>query len=519
MGQHGRMESQNIRDRVQQAYPQGPDAVVALVVAFVGEFAAQVESLASRVAALETENAALRTEIAALRTANATLQARLRTDSHNSSKPPSSDGPGVKPHPKSQRVATGRKPGGQPGHVGHTLTVVDEPDAVVVHPPAQCHVCGRSLHDVPALRRERRQVIDVPPVNVRVVEHQAETKCCPDCGAETSGAFPAEVAAPVQYGPGVATVAVYLNQEQLLPLERTTEVLADLFGCPISEGTVESAVEECHVQLAPVEAAIKQGIVAAPVGHFDETGAAIAGKRSWLHVAGTAGLTHYATHPKRGRKAMDAIGILPQFRGRAIHDGLVSYWHYAACTHGLCNAHHLRELTFVAEELGQPWAQQMKDLLREIKAAVATAHGHGRNGLATAVTEAFTARYAALLDAGGKANPPPAPTGRRGRPKLGKAGSLVERLREHQGATLAFMEDLAVPFDNNQAERDLRMVKVREKISGCFRTPKGADRFCRIRGYISTLRKQGIPILSALSRTIAGDPLLPATTCPRAPPG
>jgi transposase len=504
------MDRQDMRDRVVQAYAHGPDAVVAVVVAFVGELAAQVESLSARVAALETANAALRTE-------NAALQARLRADSHNSSKPPSSDGPGVKPHPKSQRTRSGRQPGGQPGHPGHTLHLVDVPDEVQVHTPTHCETCGQSLADVAALRRERRQVVDLPPVKVRVVEHQVETKCCPGCGAETSGAFPVGVTAPAQYGPGVATVAVYLNQEQLLPVERTTEVLADLFGCPISQGTVESAVGACHAHLADVEAAIKHGIMAAPVGHFDETGIDLNAKLAWLHVASTRTLTSYAFHAKRGQQAMDAIGILAQFRGRAMHDGLVSYWHYETCAHGLCNGHHLRELTFIAEELGQPWAQDLKELLGEIKTTVASARTHGMSGLAAEVQEAFAARYDAIVEAGAKANPPPEPTGRRGRPKLGKAGSLVERLRQHKGATLAFMADFAVPFDNNQAERDLRMVKVREKISGCFRTTTGAERFCRIRGYISTLRKQGMPILSALGQALIGNPPMPATICPSAP--
>jgi len=504
------MDMESVRDQLRGAYPHGPDAVKGVVVVVVGEFAAQLESLSSRVAVLEAENAALRTE-------NAALRARLRMDSHNSSQPPSSDGPGVRPHPKSQRTPTGRKSGGQPGHVGHTLVLVDEPDEVVVHPPTQCHACGRSLEDVPSLRQERRQVVDLPPVKVRVVEHQVKTKCCPGCGAETSGVFPDGVKAPAQYGPGITTAAVYLNQGQLLPLERTSEVLADLFGCPISEGTVESAVAACHVQLAPVEAAIKHGIIAAKVAHFDETGANLSGKLTWLHVASTRCLTFYAAHAKRGRDAMDAIGVLPPFRGRAIHDSLVSYWQYGACTHGLCNGHHLRELTFVAEELGQPWAQDLKELLGEIKRAGDAAGEQGMSALPAEVTAAFGARYATALAKGRKANPPPQPTGRRGRPKLGKAGSLVERLREHRGATLAFMEDFAVPFDNNQAERDLRMVKVREKISGCFRTTTGAERFCRIRGYISTLRKQRMPILSALGQAIIGYPPMPTTTCPSAP--
>jgi transposase len=310
----------------------------------------------------------------------------------------------------------------------------------------------------------------------------------------------------------VATVGVYLNQEQLLPLERTCQVLGDLFGCPLSEGTLERAVGECHEQLAEVEAAIKRGVEEAEVGHFDETGVNIGGKLFWLHVGSTARLTFYAAHRKRGRAALDEIGVLASFRGRAIHDSLSSYWQYEQCQHGLCNAHHLRELTFVEEELGQPWAKDLKDLLLEIKLAVDEARGQGLNELSAEVKGEFGSRYDAILAEGLKANPPPQPTGKRGRPKRGKAGSLVDRLREHKEATLAFMEDFAAPFDNNQAERDIRMVKVREKISGCFRTTRGADRFCRIRGYISTLRKQGIPILSALGQAIAGCPPMPATT-------
>ncbi len=498
------MDNLSLRVRLRDVYPQGPDAVVDLILTVVGELAAQIETLSAAVTVLQVENVALRSE-------NAALRARLGTDSHNSSKPPSSDGPGVKPHPKSQRTPSGRKPDGQVGHVGHTLILVEEPDEVQVHAPPCCSGCGQSLGEIAAIRRERRQVVDLPPVTPRVVEHQVETKCCPDCGIETSGTFPTRVAAPVQYGPRVATVAVYLNQEQLLPLERTCAVLAEVFGCPIAEGTLERAVSDCYDQLAPVETAIKNGVTTASLVHFDETGVTVGAKTFWLHNASTARLTFYAAHPKRGREAFEAIGVLPQFRGRAMHDGLVSYWHYTGCAHALCNAHHLRELTFVAEELGQPWASDLKDLLVAMKEAVDTARGQGVSALAGPVTDAFTARYDAILAEGVRANPPPPSTGQRGRPKRGKAGNLLERLREHKGATLAFMKDFAVPFDNNQAERDLRMTKVRQKISGCFRTTTGADRFCRIRGYISTLRKQGIPILSALGQAFAGTPLMPAT--------
>ncbi|MDA8188225.1 MAG: IS66 family transposase [Dehalococcoidales bacterium] len=498
------MDTKSIRSKTLEAYQQGPDAVVEFVDRLVAEFVTQLEALSTRVSAMEIEIANLKAE-------NAALRARLSSNSRNSSKPPSSDGPGIKPHPKSQRKTSGRKSGGQPGHAGHTLRLVDDPDEVKVHAPSNCGACGRSLQEVPVVRRERRQVVDIPPVKAAVIEHQAETKRCPCCGEETSGAFPEDVAGPTQYGPGVATTAVYLNQEQLLPVERTCEVMADLFGCPIAEGTLQSAVARCHEGLAETEASIKSGIEKAAVAHFDETGMNVDGKNFWLHVASNEDLTYYSVHPKRGQAAMDAIDLLPKFQGRAIHDGMPSYWRYEECEHGLCNAHHLRELTFVEEELGQSWAKDMKELLLEIKEVVDEARDRGMARLSGRVKRRFNVWYDWILEMGMKANPPPEPTGKRGRPKRGKAGSLVDRLREHKGAVLAFMEDFTVPFDNNQAERDLRMMKVREKISGCFRTVSGAERFCRIRGYISTMRKQGISVADALRQVISGTPIVPAT--------
>ncbi len=475
----------------------------------IAETASRAE-LVRVIAAQQEQIAALTAHVVALTARVEELEARLATDSHNSSQPPASDGPGRKPHPQSLRTRSGRQPGGQPGHAGHTLQMVDAPDRVERHAPTQCGACGQSLVEIPAGRRERRQVVDLPQVRPQVVEHQAETKVCPACGVETSGVFPAGVAAPAQDGPGVAAGAVYLHQAQLLPLARTGEALAELFGCPLAEGTVARAVGACHAQLAEVEAAIKQAVIRAPVAHFDETGLNLGGQTTWLHVASTAQLTYYAAHRNRGRVAVDAIGVLPQFAGWAVHDGWAAYWQEGPCQHALCNAHHLRELTFVAEQLGQAWAQELHDLLREIKAAVDAARVAGLAALAADLQRDFAQRYAAVLAAGSAANPPPAPTGQRGRPKRGKAGSLVARLQTHQAATLAFMAYFAVPFDNNQAERDLRMTKVRQKISGCFRTATGADQFCRIRGYISTLRKQQLPVFAALRAAMVGAPTMPA---------
>src|SRR5579871_758202 len=246
---HGAMDTERMRAQVLDAYEHGPEAVVALVVTLMSAVATQVETLSARVTALEDENAALR--------------ATLATTSRNSGKPPSSDGPGVTPRPKSQRIASGRQPGGQPGHAGHSLRLVDAPDEVQVHAPSHCPGCGQSLEDVPAVRWERRQVSDLPPLRARIIEHRATTTCCPGCGTVTSGAFPSGVAAPVQYGAGVATLAVYLTQEQLLPLARTSAVLAEVFGCPVAEATLERAVAACHARLAAAEAAIKGAVTAA----------------------------------------------------------------------------------------------------------------------------------------------------------------------------------------------------------------------------------------------------------------
>ena len=492
------MDREGIRGRVLEAYQQGPDAVVELVLSLVTEFATRVDGLSARLAASDAKIAALR--------------AKLGANSRNSGKPPSTDGPGVRPHPKSQRGRSGLKSGGQTGHAGHTLRMSDHPDEVQRHTPRHCRGCGESLEEAPTIGQERRQVVDIPPVKARVIEHQAETRRCSSCGVETVGEFPEGVVAAIQYGPSVGTVAVYLNQEQLLPSDRTCKVLSDLFDCPMSEGTLERVVAECHERLFEVETAIRQGVEKAAIAHFDETGVNVGGKTHWLHVASTLMLTYYAVHRKRGREAIDEIGILAKYRGRAIHDGLASYWQYDECEHGLCNAHHLRELTFVEEELGQVWAKGLKDLLIEIKRSADDARERGLVELSVEARREFEARYDAILMAGLEVNPPQERTGKRGRPKRGKARCLVDRLRERKAATLAFMNDLAVPFDNNQAERDIRMVKVREKISGCFRTPIGAERFSRIRGYISTLRKQGLPIYSALRGALVGTPPMPATS-------
>lgn len=474
------------RDEFQAIYQRGPDATFALI-----------ESLLQRLDILTTRIQE--------------LESRLKKDSHNSSKPPASDGLAKKT--KSLRHRTGNPPGGQPGHPGATLCLVDIPDQVVQHHPQTCSSCGACLEGAPVLSKLRRQVHDLPPLALQVTEHQALCQLCPACQTKNQAAFPEEVAQPVQYGPCIKALCVYLQQYQLLPFERTHELLSDLLGGSLCAGTLARLLGVCHERLAGVESAIKQALVEASVVHFDETGLRIAQRTHWLHSASTTELTFYAHHEKRGKAATDAIGILPSFTGTSVHDAWTSYFGYSGCKHALCNAHLLRELTFIHEQMHQPWAAQMIELLLAMKQAVEAAKSAGDSCLSEAALADLLGRYQALLRdalAANAASEPPPKQCRRGRPRQSAAKNLLDRLRRYQWAVLAFLFDFAVPFDNNLAERDLRMSKVRQKISGCFRSAQGASQFCRIRGYISTLRKQGIHVLTALRSVFEGKPVMPA---------
>lgn len=424
------------------------------------------------------------------------LEERLAQNSQNSSKPPSSDGLSRIPH--SSRVPSGRKSGGQEGHPGSTLQAVSDPDHINRHSVNTCQKCRTSLISIKPDGIEKRQVFDIPPVKLAVTEHQAETKCCPFCGHINKAEFPEGVGAPVQYGSGVKAVVTYLKGYQLLPMERTTELLRDIFSLDLSEGTLDNILNDASERLAPIEEQIKEQLREAAEAHFDETGVSVTGQRHWLHVAGTDRLTHYAVHPKRGTEAIDAIGILPAFRGRAIHDCWTPYFGYDDCEHGLCNAHLLRELVFLHEEQQQDWAKNAIDCLLDIKKAV-EATSTTRDCLPRQQRREFEERYQCVLDEGLATNPvAPVTPNRRGRRKQSKARNLLERLDEHRQEILAFMYDFGVPFDNNLAERDIRMAKVQQKISGTFRSETGATAFCRIRSYISTVRKNSLDVLMAI---------------------
>lgn len=467
------------------------------------------EAVVKALCDLSAENAALREENVLLQERLKTLEERLAQNSHNSSKPPSSDGHD-KPAPRSLRPRAERKSGGQPGHKGYTLKMVKNPEHIVRHRVDKCEKCGRSLKEKKATDIERRQVFDIPPVKIEVTEHQAELKKCL-CGHLNKAAFPEDVTAPVQYGPDIRAKAVYLRDYQLLPLERTCEVLRDFFGCEMGEGTLNNTANKCSQVLEEPVEEIKQHLIGSPVVNFDETGCRVNSERQWLHVAGTENLTYYQIHPKRGSIAMDEMGILPHFAGTAIHDFWKPYFKYKS-KHGLCNAHHLRELTFVYEVKGQVWAKHMIDCLLNIKKTVDEAKIL-TDSLPEKQIRKFEEDYEKILKEGYAKNPLPEKSTsgkkKRGKRKKSKARNLLERLDNYREEALGFMYDFSVPFDNNLGERDVRMMKVQQKISGCFRSEDGAKVFSRIRSYISTARKNGINAIDALKKAIAGVPFMP----------
>jgi len=471
-----------------------------------------------QLAALVVEQAAviegLRVEVVELKAEVSELKRRLAQNSRNSSRPPSSDGLSKPPTPKSLRRPSGRKPGGQDGHGGNHLARVAVPDEVVTHVPERCGGCHERLVG-PAIEQTARQMFDLPEICLRVTEHIAERRRCA-CGHETSATFPDGVTAPTQYGPRVRALGMYLVGYQHLPYARAAELLGDWIGAPVSTGTLAAfmarGAEDLHGFLDEIHAQI----TASPVAHFDETGARAQGRLRWLFCASTDRATYYSLHDKRGFDGLDHAGVLPNFTGIAVHDGFKPYRRYTNARHALCNVHHLRELLGVIEQHpddpDQSWAVRMDQLLRDLNATAQRARCRGEEWLDPIVLAGYRAAYQQIITLGNRQNPPPTErTGKRGVIKKTPTRNLLVRLDRDREQVLRFAHDLRVPFDNNLAERDIRMIKLQQKISGCWRTITGAEQFLALRAYLSTAAKNDHPIVQAITALATRDPWLPAT--------
>jgi transposase len=474
------------REEIHAAYEQGEEAVLAVF----EEQAKIIRDLEKRVQA---------------------LQDKMAKNSQNSNKPPSSDGLN-KPAPKSRRESSGKPSGGQKGHVGYRLEPVEKPTDIEVHLVVECVHCQANLAEVGVSKVDKRQVFDLPEVRLEVTEHQGEVKTCPHCGQVNAAAFPEDVTQPTQYGPRVRAQMVYFNVYHFIPLERTAEILSELYQQNISDGTVAAVAVKLAEAVLPLNEQVKAYLIETetPV-HFDETGARVNGKLAWIHSASTQQATYYAIHPKRGSDAIDAVGILAKRTGWSIHDAWLPYLKYPDAKHGLCNAHLVRELVFLIERHGQEWASGFLDLLLDMKQKVERAKELGQTALSRQQLTVFEQSYDFAVTWGQFDNPPVIrEPNRRGRPKQSPARNLLDRLLTHKDKVLAFIYDFAIPFDNNLAERDIRMVKVQQKVSGGFRSSAGANVFCQLRSYISTARKNSQRVLDVLYQACIGRPYCPS---------
>lgn len=421
------------------------------------------------------------------------LSNRLGLNSRNSNIPPSQDPNRPKPNNSNKN-----KTGGQPGHKGTTLTLEDNPD-IIEELTVDKNLLPKDTYTT--VGYERRQIFDLEITRI-ITEYRAQILQGTD-GKRYTAVFPEGINSRVQYGNNLKAHAVYLSQYQLLPYERIREYFSDQLSIPISESSLDNFIDKAyeHYQALNISDIIKSKLNQAQALHVDETSININGKKQWLHSASTEQWTYLALHEKRGKEAMDEINILPQYHGVLCHDHCKPYYQYRDCQHALCNAHHLRELTWAHEQEKQAWAEKMHALLIEINIAVKKVDGR----LALSEQESYMRRYQTILaEAEAECPISPSPEGKRGRLKKSKSRNLLERLRDYESDVLRFMRESAVPFSNNQGERDLRVAKLQQKISGCFRSEVGAVRFFALRSYLSSCKKQGVSSSTALSLLFAG---------------
>jgi transposase len=434
------------------------------------------------------------------------LNERLKMNSKNSSKPPSSDV--NKPAPKSLKKPSGKKPGGQPGHAGSHFNITLEPDEIILHMPPACLNCPS--HDECASRAcvgETRNVVDAV-VTVKTTAHQSLVVVCPLSGMSRKGMFPDDIKAKMQYGENLQALVVALNTVGAVSVNRTHEIISGIFGVPLSTGTIVNMVNRCADGLTDIIEIIRQKVIGSEVGHFDETGTNVGGKNHWVHGASTSLFTHLSISGKRGFDGMEAGEVLPYFTRIAVHDCWPAYWKYLLVLHALCNAHILREL--VAAEERQPerkWAEMFIEMLLDMKKARDLAIESGKNELSEEELQELESRYDTIIEQAHVENPPPPENEakKRGRKKKGKTLALIERLEKHKASVCLFIHNFEVPFSNNLSERDIRMIKTKTKVSGCFRSLLGAKNYLKIMSYVGSSKKHGKSAYEAIRQAISGN--------------
>lgn len=435
------------------------------------------------------------------------LEGQRNKDSHNSHIPPSK---GIVKVIKNLREKSGKKQGGQKGHQGKTLEMVSNPDKTEVYTIEYCEKCGLDISKKNADRFEKRQVFDLPKIEIKITEHQAEIKTC-TCGHVNKSRFPETVKAPVQYGVNIQTLCVSLGNYQFMSYDRISEFMEDLTGYRINESTINRQNSVLYKELEPFDVAVKEHFQNSEVSNHDESGIYCQKDRIWLHSSSTKNATHYGVDAERGKDATDRIGILPNRKGKIVHDCWATYFLYTNCKHGLCNVHHLRELTWFEEEENATWAGEMKRLLLDAKKQVELAKENGKKEMETTISLEIEKRFHTIIEGGIKGIPIPIRVKKRGKPKKPKQLNFLERFIKHKSSVLQFVYDFNVPFDNNLAERDIRMVKVKQKVSGTFRSLEGAKYFARIRSYISTVKKNERNVMEEIRNALLGTPFLLTT--------
>lgn len=422
---------------------------------------------------------------------------QLNRNSQNSSKPPSTDGFVKIVKPKSERVKSGKLTGGQLGHIGITLKQNENPDIIEFHEIDQCVSCSHDLSAIEATY-SIRQEIDIPKVKPIITEHKIASKACPHCKKISTAKVPDNLTQSAQYGPRIKALVSYLHHDQLVPLLRVKDICSDLFDLQISEGSIVNMHQELFENLAENETVTKEQLLQSHSVHFDETGFSVNGILYWLHSASTDKGTLYFIHTNRGSKAINSFDILTNFEGIAIHDHWKPYFLYTNASHALCNAHHIRELRGMFENYDQPWAKKMLEFLITVNKIVNDHKNAGKSTLSEKLISKLEKKYDAILNDGLLQIPQIESHGKRGRQKQHPVKNLHNRFVNFKTESLRFMKDFQVSFTNNQAERDIRMTKVKQKISGGFRSIEGANRFCRIRGFISTSKKHNVNVFQAM---------------------